>query len=289
MQTLPVELSRTNSTRNGIVFQCLQWRALFQPWRGSCRVLLGNHRHGGDSIFEAMLMRLRVGAQTVDDVAQFNATWAAFSDEERMRMPQLRALRVSASLYNLERLSELPGDAVSFFAVDLITAVTTEDKALAKERLEQHADAKVTFKVNAPVVALRRVAPTVPTGTVGRVVGLTDRDGIDCVFRGVPVRVQNATWDVFNSRGLLVGSRTQMPLLLAWALTIHRAQGSEMECVCIDFSRDDWACEGLVYTAVSRVRSLRSLCVRGLTMAHIKTSSACLAFWTALVEEINAA
>ena len=287
MQTLPVDLS--NSTSNRIIFQCLQWRSLFQPWRGSCRMLLGNHRHGGDSIFEAMLMRLRVGSQTLDDVARINATWAAFSDEQRLRMPQLRALRVSASLHNLERLAELPGDAVSFFAVDVVTAVTTEDKLLAKERLEQHADAKVTFKVNAPVVALRRVAPTVPTGTVGRVVGLTQRDGIDCVFRGVTVRVQSATWDVFNSRGLLIGKRTEVPLLLAWALTIHRAQGSEMECVCIDFSRDGWACEGLVYTAVSRVRFLRSLCVRGLTMAHIKTSPACLAFWTALVEESTGA
>jgi len=130
-------------------------------------------------------------------------------------MPQLRALHVSASLYNLERLAELPGDAVSLFAVDVVTAVTTEDKLQAKERLEQHVDAKVTFKVNAPVVTLRRVATTVPTGTVGRVVGLTQRDGIDCVFRGVTVRVQSVTWEVFNSRGLLIGKRTQMPLFLA--------------------------------------------------------------------------
>ena len=221
----------------------------------------------------------------MDDVARINATWAAFSNEQRLRMPQLRALHVSASLYNLERLAELPGDAVSLFAVDVVTAVTTEDKLQAKERLEQHVDAKVTFKVNAPVVTLRRVATTVPTGTVGRVVGLTQRDGIDCVFRGVTVRVQSVTWEDFNSRGLLIGKRTQMPLFLAWALTIHRAQGSKMECVGIDFSRDDRACEGFVYTAVSRVRFLRSLRVRGLTTAHIKTSPACLAFWTALVKD----
>jgi len=282
MQTLPVNLSRSSSDK--VVFQCAQWRSLFRPWRGSCRVLLGRHRHGGDSDYAELLMRVRVGAQTDNDIALINSTWSSFSDEQRLLMPQLRSLRASAAQYNSERLSELPGEAVSFFAADVVTSGTLAEKQSAVEQINQHADALITLKVQAPVVALRRLSPNVPTGSVGRVVEFPASNEVVCLFKGVAVVVKTAKWDVFNDRGVVIGHRTQVPLLLAWALTIHRAQGSELDGVCIDFSRDDWACDGLVYTALSRVRFLRSLCVRGLTMAIIKTSATCLAFWTALVE-----
>jgi len=71
-----------------------------------------------------------------------------------------------------------------------------------------------------------------------------------CSFKGEVLSVRRVAWQVFDDNGNVIGTRQQVPVLFSWALTIHRAQGSEMERVCIDFSLDDWACEGLVYAAL---------------------------------------
>jgi len=55
--------------------------------------------------------------------------------------------------------------------------------------------------------------------------------------------------------------RRQFPLRLAWALTVHKAQGSTLDRVSIDLSRT--FAPGQIYTALSRVRDLSGLHVRG--------------------------
>jgi len=286
LQTLPIDLS--TSTVDSLVFRCLQWRSFFRPSRGVLFVLLGNHRHGQDEAYAETMERVRLNQQTGADLAAINATWLAHTDEERLVMPQLRALRGSVETYNLDRLAELAGDEHVFVAVDKYDCLA-EDKDEAKVKIGRIALPVVTLKIGAPVVATRRLSSTVPTGTTGAVVSVPSRHEVECMFKGERVVVTPKTWDAFSVAGKSLGTRTQMPLLLAWALTIHRAQGSELERVCIDFTRDDWACEGLVYTALSRVRSYSSLCVRGLTLRHIQSSAACLSFWLSLVRGAEAA
>ena len=55
-----------------------------------------------------------------------------------------------------------------------------------------------------------------------------------------------------------VGSYTQYPLILAWAVTIHKAQGKTFDRVIVDFDRGTFA-HGQAYVALSRVTSLTGL------------------------------
>ncbi|XP_057822400.1 uncharacterized protein LOC131034820 [Cryptomeria japonica] len=57
------------------------------------------------------------------------------------------------------------------------------------------------------------------------------------------------------SRGL----RRQMPLKMAWALTIHKSQGLTLQRATIDIGNIDQ--QGMTFTAISRVRDLTSLCI----------------------------
>ena len=70
------------------------------------------------------------------------------------------------------------------------------------------------------------------------------------------------TWDTNNPTFLPVppiqrGGRTQIPLKMAWALTIHKSQGMTLPKATIDISTMER--QGLTFTALSRVPSLKDL------------------------------
>jgi len=281
LQTLLVELAA--SPTGSLVLQCLQWRSLIRGGRGAIHALSASHRYSGDAAFGAMLERMRQGFHHQQDIDAINKTWGQFSDEQTVRMPQLRALCDSVRKYNVQQLQQLVGSVSVSNAIDELM-VSLDKKADVAARLSRVAPNQVCIKVGAAIIATRRLSPSVPTGSIGVVVRLS-ADGVECLLKNQRVLPVPVHWEVFDQAGRVEGRRLQLPIILAWAVTIHRAQGSEMDCVCIDFSLDRaWACVCLVYAAVSRVRSFGSLCVRGLTLAHMRTNPSCLAFWMSMVE-----
>ena len=66
-------------------------------------------------------------------------------------------------------------------------------------------------------------------------------------------------------------SRTQIPLLAAWALTVHRSQGMTLDRVIVDLGRA--FAEGQVYVALSRARGLYGLTVRSLSCRRIAANA----------------
>lgn len=78
----------------------------------------------------------------------------------------------------------------------------------------------------------------------------------------------------------VAGTFTQIPLTLAWALTIHKAQGQTLPTCVIDLSDGGTFAEGQLYVALSRARSLESIHLTSpITARHIKTNPAVLDFY----------
>ena len=78
----------------------------------------------------------------------------------------------------------------------------------------------------------------------------------------------------------VAGTFTQIPLTLAWALTIHKAQGQTIPTCVIDLSDGGTFAEGQLYVALSRARSLDSIhLTTPITSRHIKTNPAVLDFY----------
>lgn len=123
---------------------------------------------------------------------------------------------------------------------------------LSPEKLELKTGAKVMFTKNNP-----------EKGFVNGTLGL-----IDSFRRGVPVvkvghmliEVEPMDWSM-QDNGKILATITQVPLRLAWAITIHKSQGMSLDSALMDLSQVFEYGQG--YVALSRVRTLDGLHVLG--------------------------
>jgi DNA-binding MarR family transcriptional regulator len=74
---------------------------------------------------------------------------------------------------------------------------------------------------------------------------------------GSSIAVEAETWSIENEEGKVLASLTQIPLRLAWAITIHKSQGMTLESAEIDLARTFENGQG--YVALSRLKSIEGL------------------------------
>ena len=125
---------------------------------------------------------------------------------------------------------------------------------LAPERLVLKEGAEVMFVANSP--SFQYV-----NGTLGRVVGF-DGDDLPIVETDESrIYVSKHNWTLEDG-DREVAQITQLPLRLAWAITVHKSQGMSLDAAEVDLSKSFEP--GMGYVALSRVRSLDGLYIKGI-------------------------
>ena len=89
----------------------------------------------------------------------------------------------------------------------------------------------------------------------------------------VPVQRHKGQYQKLNKKGAQI-NRTQFPLTLAWAVTIHKCQGLTLEKVVVDMKGAKRFNNGQAYVAFSRVKSMHGLHILNFDESGIKTHSA---------------
>jgi ATP-dependent DNA helicase PIF1 len=92
---------------------------------------------------------------------------------------------------------------------------------------------------------------------------------------GEQLPIEHATWEVPDMPGVL---RRQIPLRLAYAITIHKSQGSTLDCALIDVGEKTFEF-GQAYVALSRVKDLESLYIHDLSASAFKSHPKVKAFY----------
>lgn len=221
-------------------------------------------RQLGDDRMTAILNEIREGVLLGHAQEQLNARadrdFVPPEDEIWLTLAPTNRLVTARNRQQLERL---PGDEMVHHAK------ASGDLAMFEAPVEE----TLRFKVGAQVMMLNNdQGSRWVNGTVGRVAGVGyDRYGavVEIEFPdGTSADVSPYTWEVtrpvMSGSSLsreVVGSFTQLPFKLAWAITIHKSQGQTLDRVIVDLTGGMFS-TGQLYVALSRCTSLAGLVLR---------------------------
>jgi len=179
---------------------------------------------------------------------------------------RLYARNVNVNAINEQELAKLPGEEKLFSMSSTgfpMLVQGLKNGCLAHERLALKVSAEVMFIKNDP---LGRFC----NGTRGVVIGFdANNEGYPVVktYHNKRLLVAPEAWN-YDDSGFVRASILQIPLRLAWAITVHKSQGMTLDAVEVDLG--DTFEPGMGYVALSRVRSLYGLKLMNLNEMALK-------------------
>ncbi|MDY0302617.1 MAG: AAA family ATPase [Candidatus Moranbacteria bacterium] len=173
---------------------------------------------------------------------------------------------------NDTELNKLPGKEIIFKANTKGSRQNLErifKGSLVQEELRLKKEATIIFIKN-------NYGAGYINGTLGRVVDFEKDNSFPIVelFDGKRIVVSPEEWLWEDDKGKIKAVVKQLPLKLAWALTVHKSQGMTLDAAEIDLSKTFEIGQG--YVALSRIKSIRGLRLMGLNDIALRVDEAVL-------------
>lgn len=165
---------------------------------------------------------------------------------------------VDVETVNLEALANLEGKTEHFYAYTSGT-----DSLIENLRKSVLAPEHLTLKIGAQVIFVKNNYELgYLNGTMGTVVGFnTDGWPVVETIESQEILAKPEDWHVHNEFHQPVATYSQVPLRLAWAITVHKSQGMTLDAAIIDLSKTFEPGQG--YVALSRVKTWGGLTLLG--------------------------
>lgn len=217
-----------------------------------------------DEHFIHLLDKIRKSETTVSDLYTLNQRVGREIDTSGMSIT-LSTRRDTVDYINQQKLEELPDETVMFEGV--VTGEFPENSLPTPKELELKCGAQILFIRNDKEHQW-------VNGTLGIIIGFDINEGRETIYVHTDdeedVIVEREVWSnvkySFNEQEKKIeeheiGTYTQFPLRLAWAITVHKSQGLTFKHVKIDFTGGAFA-GGQAYVALSRCTSLEGISLK---------------------------
>jgi len=203
---------------------------------------------------------------------------------QNSKVTQLHTTNVDVDTINARQLQQLDEQPKHYTMT--LTGSKNYQESLKRSCLAQE---KLALKKGALVMCIKNnQEKKYVNGSLGTVIDFANDTGYPVVElkNGRTITIEPDTWELRDGDKKRA-SISQIPLRLAWAVTVHKSQGMTLDAARINLKRA--FVEGMGYVALSRVKSLSSLQLEGLNQMALMVSQEALAIDNQLREQSGVA
>ncbi len=220
------------------------------------------HRQSGKSRLNSVLNEIRAGSVSEDSMNLLRGRYRKEPDSE-VPATKLYTHNIDVDAINERELAALPAHPHYFDMTgkgNKKLIETIKKGTLAQDRIAIKEDARVLFVKN-------NYEKGYMNGSVGVVTGFSEAGYPEVeLINGSVIEASPEMWSL-DEGGKVLASVSQIPLRLAWAITVHKSQGMSLDTAEVDLSKSFESGQG--YVALSRLRSLGGLKLMGLNQTAL--------------------
>lgn len=231
-------------------------------------ILTRNYRQKSDPEFQTLLDNLRFDRLTTKDMELINIATKQTNDgikvfclnKDITRVNEKEMTCIDTKQYTYE--ATYSGDAK--YSLEL------------RQQFESRGIHTLVLKEGLKVMLTRNDSSTgLVNGSIGKIMSLNSgKPVVD--FSGIMITVGPVTWEV-NVGDTTVATALQIPLVMAYAASVHKLQGITLDKATIDLKNA--FCNHQIYVALSRVRSLDGLALKNFKPERIRVNPETIEFY----------
>ena len=242
-----------------------------------------------DEKYAKILNRLRIGEITKTGIEELQkCVNKKFEDNDNPTI--LMPLRKYADIINNKEYNKLDKTSEHIYEVKSVETIDKQNTHSIwpdDEKLHElqsltnsiMVDKRITLRLGSVVMCVVNLSSTIYNGSKGIVVGFKDDNPL-VKFNEITMLITPYVWQ--SDKIPILGIK-QLPLIHAWAITIHKSQGMTLDKVYIDLGNDIFE-SGQTYVALSRVKTLEGLFLKNLDISKITINKKVKMFYTNLEE-----
>ena len=282
---LPPVGDRLDLNTQRFCFESINWNSVFTE-----QIQLKKIFRQTDDVFIRILNEIRIGELNQASVDILQEHVGRRYDSGLITEPtKIYPTKSKVEHINIVKMAELTGVAKSY-TMDFVNAYNELKTAEPGKNIIKFTEKEIQFeldniannllcdkllklKAGAQVMCIVNVCDEnkdilLCNGSQGIVTKFCDRSGFPYVKfnNGVERIMTKHSWPSEKIPNISVA---QVPLILAWALTIHKSQGASLDAAEIDIGSDIFEC-GQTYVALSRVKNLNGLYLTSFDTKKIK-------------------